>query len=44
MKTFRQDGDYSDWVIIDEEDVKKYLEPTENFIKTIEILINQNIK
>jgi len=36
----RQKGDYEDWAIIDEEDIKTFLEPSEKFIETIENLIN----
>jgi len=36
----RQNGDYSDWFDIEEKDVKPLLQPAENFIKTIEDLIN----
>ena len=36
----RQKGDYEDWTMIDEEDVKPLLEPAEKFIETIENLIN----
>jgi uncharacterized protein (UPF0332 family) len=35
----RQDGDYSDWVTVKEEDVKPYVEKAENFITEIEKLI-----
>ena len=35
----RQTGDYSDWVTIEEADVKPYIEKAEHFIKTIEQLI-----
>jgi uncharacterized protein (UPF0332 family) len=35
----RQTGDYSDWIIIKEEDVKPLIEKAEHFIKTIEQLI-----
>ena len=38
----RQNGDYSDWYCIDEEDVKPLVEPTEKFIAEIENLINKN--
>ena len=37
----RQDGDYSDWSYIEEEDIVPLLEPAENFIQTIEQLINE---
>ena len=37
----RQKGDYGDWVIIDEQIMKPLIEPAEQFIKTIEKLINQ---
>ena len=36
----RQSGDYDDWIYINEEDVIPYLEPTKQFIETIEKLIN----
>jgi len=35
----RQDGDYSDWITVEEKDIKSYVEPAEQFIKTIEQLI-----
>lgn len=35
----RQRGDYEDWVVIDEEDIKPLVEPAEQFIQTIEKLI-----
>jgi len=35
----RQTGDYSDWIIIKEEDIKPLIEKAEHFIKTIEQLI-----
>ena len=38
----RQTGDYEDWVFIDEEDVLPLIEPVEQFIETIEKLINDN--
>ena len=37
----RQSGDYDDWVYIEEEDVLPLIEPVEQFIKTIEELINE---
>jgi uncharacterized protein (UPF0332 family) len=39
----RQKGDYSDWVVITEENIIPLLEPAENFIETIEKLIKQKI-
>ena len=36
----RQTGDYEDWVSIDEDDVKPFIEPAEKFIAEIEHLIN----
>jgi len=36
----RQTGDYSDWITVKESDIVPLLEPAENFIKTIEQLIN----
>jgi len=36
----RQTGDYEDWVYITEDDLKPLLEPANQFIKTIENLIN----
>jgi len=36
----RQDGDYEDWIQIDEQDVLPLVEPTEEFIATIEKLIS----
>ena len=35
----RQKGDYSDWVIINEENIKPLVEPAEKFIDEIESLI-----
>ncbi|GAB6010592.1 HEPN domain-containing protein [Viscerimonas tarda] len=35
----RQNGDYSDWILIDEEDIAPLLEPAKQFIETIEKLI-----
>ena len=37
----RQRGDYEDWAIIEEEDIKPFLEPAEKFIAEIENLINE---
>ena len=36
----RQDGDYSDWKVINEDDVIPLLEPAQKFIQDIENLIN----
>ena len=36
----RQSGDYDDWFVINERDVKPLLEPVERFIEEIENLIN----
>ena len=38
----RQRGVYEDWLTIEEENIKPLLEPAEQFIKTIEILIDDN--
>ena len=38
----RQDGDYEDWIDIEEEDIKPLVEPAEKFIAEIENLINKN--
>jgi len=38
----RQDGDYDDWVHINEQDVLPLVEPAEEFIATIEKLITEN--
>jgi uncharacterized protein (UPF0332 family) len=38
----RQDGDYSDWIIIEEDDVKPLFEPAVQFIATIESLIGNS--
>ena len=38
----RQTGDYSDWITVKESDIVPLIEPAENFIKTIEQLINNN--
>jgi uncharacterized protein (UPF0332 family) len=35
----RQTGDYSDWILIDEEDVAPLLDPARQFIETLEKLI-----
>ena len=35
----RQSGDYEDWVIIEEEDIRQFLDPAEKFIAEIETLI-----
>jgi len=42
LYNLRQDGDYDDWTVIDEQDVKPLIEPVEKFIAEIEKLINQN--
>ena len=38
----RQRGDYEDWVIIEEDDIKPLVAPAENFIAKIEDLLNKN--
>jgi len=38
----RQRGDYEDWIIVEEQDVKPLIEPAEMFIAEIEKLINKN--
>ena len=38
----RQTGDYSDWINVEEEDIKPYVEPAQQFITTIENLINKD--
>ena len=38
----RQGGDYGDWFEVKEEDVKDFIAPAEQFINTIENLINEN--
>ena len=38
----RQKGDYEDWVIIEEENIRPLVEPAENFITKIENLINNS--
>ena len=35
----RQTGDYEDWISIEEDDLKPFLQPAEQFIKIIEKLI-----
>ena len=40
----RLTGDYDDFVFINEDDIKPFIEPAYQFIKTIENLINQDIK
>jgi uncharacterized protein (UPF0332 family) len=37
----RQKGDYDDWVVIGENDIKPLLKPAEKFIETIEKLIEE---
>jgi len=37
----RQKGDYDDWIAVKESDITPLLEPAENFIQTIEQLINE---
>jgi uncharacterized protein (UPF0332 family) len=37
----RQEGNYGDWIQIDEEDIKPLLEPAKAFISTIEKLIEE---
>jgi uncharacterized protein (UPF0332 family) len=39
----RQDGDYSDWFDVEEEDILLLLEPAEQFIAKIENIINNGI-
>ena len=39
----RQRGDYEDWLTIEEENINPLLEPAEQFIKTIEMLINNKV-
>ena len=38
----RQSGDYDDWIYIEEEDVRPFVEPAEKFIAEIETLVNNN--
>ena len=38
----RQTGDYSDWIIITEEDIAPLIEPVQTFIEEIENLIMNN--
>ena len=38
----RQNGDYSDVIVVTEQDVKPLFEPAQKFITTIEQLINEN--
>jgi len=38
----RQTSDYSDWITIDESDIKPKVEKANNFINTIEEIINKN--
>jgi uncharacterized protein (UPF0332 family) len=40
--SLRISGDYEDMFEVDESDVKRYLQPAENFIAEIERLINDN--
>jgi uncharacterized protein (UPF0332 family) len=37
----RQNGDYSDWISIEEDDILPLLAPAKQFIETIEKLINE---
>ena len=37
----RHSGDYDDWKILEEEDIKPYITPAENLIIKIESIINQ---
>ena len=39
----RQTGDYSDWMIVKEENITPLIEPANDFIKSIEQLIFKNI-
>lgn len=36
----RQDSDYSDWIILVEEDIIPLIEPVKNFIEKIEQLVS----
>jgi len=38
----RQGGDYGDYIVIEEDDVKPLIQPAEKFIADIEKLINDN--
>jgi uncharacterized protein (UPF0332 family) len=38
----RQTSDYSDWVAIEEDDVRNLIQPAEEFIDTLEKLIFEN--
>ena len=38
--SLRQKGDYDDWIVVNEFDIMPLFEPAEQFIKTIEKLIN----
>jgi uncharacterized protein (UPF0332 family) len=38
----RQTSDYEDWIYVNEEDLNPLLEPAQEFIKTIESLINSS--
>jgi len=42
--TLRQKGDYDDWIIVKESDIIPLLEPAEQFITTIEQIINEDDK
>jgi len=39
----RQKGDYEDWVIVEEDDIIPFIEPSEKFITEIERIINKQI-
>ena len=38
----RRKGDYDDWIVVNEQDIKPLVEPAENFISEIEKLINNS--
>jgi len=42
--TLRQKGDYDDWIIVKESDIISLLEPAEQFITTVERVINHDDK
>ena len=41
LYALRQKGDYDDWIVVNESDIMPLFAPAEQFIKTIEKLINE---
>jgi uncharacterized protein (UPF0332 family) len=40
----RQNGDYSDWISVEEDDILPLLAPAQQFIETIEKLVSERMK